>query len=294
MWASVWEEAAVKHNEVNVIWGRWKDALTNFSFKVGHPRIGPQLLQYDWERKAVRRADGTIAWSRWEATLPDAFTITVPVIMSVNEKCRRTYGEKFYKAMKRFDNPGHGRSPFEFVTFDTGMFRPHTFYLADEAIRVWNDLWGRVDVQLRLYDTREIEIVRASQPSGLTPSLFTQMHQPPTINYTPRYRLLLPPDDQSFHGAKLNLEGKRGWYFEFEFTLTRDQLKSLDDASARLIVNGGPPEQMKYLSPADTAAAAAAGGGMGEMGAMGGAEMAGAGPAMPGGPGAGAMGMGPQ
>lgn len=305
MWNQVYLEAAVKHNEVNVIWERWKDALTNFWFEVGHPRIGPQLLRYDWERKAMHNPDGTVRWGRWEATLPDSFTITVPVVMHVKDGCQKNYGRKFYNALKKFDNPGHGRSPFEFVTWDGGAYRKARFYLADETIQVWNDLWGRVQVQLRLFDPEGKEIVRAAQPSGLTPGLFTQMLHPPTIYYNPRYRLLLPPDDQKFNGGRLNLDGKEGWYFEFEFTLTKDQLKALDNAAARIVVDGGPPEQMKFIGPVPGGAAGGAGGaGMGPGGAgmpgMGGetpgmgGEMPGMGPAMPGGPGGGAMGMGPQ
>lgn len=279
LWDEVYLEAAVKHNEVNAMWKRWCDALTNFWFEVGHPRIGPQLLRYDWERKAMHNPDGTISWGRWQATLPDSFTITVPVVMHVKDRCQQTYGTKFYKAMKKYDNKGHGRSPFKFMTFEGGHYQPHTFYLADEAIQVWADLWTRVEVQLRLYDPEKVEIVRAAQPSGLTPAIFTQMVHPPTIYYQPRYRLLLPPEDDRFKGGRLNLDGKEGWYFEFEFMLTREQLTALDDAKARLIVDRGPPERMKYLGMPDLGRVIGGGGGM---------QM----PGGAGGPGAGEMGMG--
>jgi len=207
--------------------------------------------------------------------------------MHVKDRCQQTYGTKFYNAMKRFDNRGWGRAPFEFMTYDGGFYRPHTFYLSDEGIQVWNDLWGRVDVQLRLFDPEKVEIVRASQPSGLSPSIFTQMVNPPTIYYNERYRLLFGHEDEKFRGAaKLNLNGKEGWYFEYTFTLTRDQLKALNEAKARLVVDGGPPERMKYLAAPSLGGQQQAGGGQ-MMGAPAGM------PGMAGGPGAGAEGMGP-
>lgn len=284
-WNQAYLEAAVKHNEVNAMWDRWTDALTNFWFEVGYPRIGPQLLTYDWERKGIRNPDGTMRWRRWEATLPESFTITIPVVMRVKDGCQRNYGRKFYNAMKKFDNKGHGRSPFRFMTFDGGHYRPHTFYLADETIQVWNDLWTRPQVQVRLFNPRREEIVRAAQASGLTPAIFTQMVHPPVIYYEPRYRLLMPREDDTFHGGRLNLDGKEGWYYEFEFTLNRDQLRALDDAKARLVVDGGPPDRMKYFGAPDlvglTGAVSQAGimpggpgaqepmaGGPGEMGMM--------------------------
>ncbi len=303
LWAQVYKEAAVKHNEVNAIFGRWQDALSNFWFEVGYPRIGPQLLEYNWERKSMRNPDGTIRWSRWEASLPDSFTITVPVVMHVKDKCRQTYGKKFFNAMKKFDNKGPGRAPFSFVTYEGGMYRPHTFYLAGETIQLWRDLWAgdRTQVQLRLFDPTGKEIVRAAQASGLQPELFTQMLHPPTIYYQPRYRLLLPPEDDRFNGGRLKLDGKEGWYFEFEFTLSRDELKALDDAKARLIVNGGPAQRMKYITPPGGGQQAGVGGaemgmggGMPGMGGEMGMGMPGAGPAMPGGPGPGGEGMGPM
>lgn len=256
LWNEVYLEAAVKHNELNALWDRWVDALSNFTFQVGYPRIGPQLLTYDWQRKGIRNPDGTVRWRRWEATLPESFTITIPVVMSVKPGCQRNYGRKFYNAMRKFDNKGHGRSPFMFMTYDGGHYQPHTFYLADETIQAWNALWQGVNVQLRLFNPRREEIVRAAQPSGLTPALFTQMVHPPTIYYEPRYRLLMPREDDTFHGGRLNLDGREGWYYEFEFTLNREQLRALDDARARLVVDGGPPDRMRFLGALDIAAAA--------------------------------------
>ncbi len=291
LWDKIYVEAAVKHNEVNAIWYRWVDALSNFWFEVGYPYVGPQMLQFDWQRKSLRSADGTIGWKRWEATLPETFSVVVPVVMHVKDKCQQTYGNKFYRAMKPFDNRGWGRAPFEFMTYEDGFLRPHTFYLADETIQVWNNLWERADVQLRLFDPENVEIVRASQPSGLSPSIFTQMVNPPTIYYDERYRLLFGHEDEKFRGgSKLNLNGKEGWYFEYTFTLTRDQLKALNSAKARLVVDGGPPERMKYLAaPALGGATQQAGGATPMGGGMPGGGMPGA----PGGPGAGMEGMGP-
>ncbi|MEN6545257.1 MAG: hypothetical protein ABFE07_04380, partial [Armatimonadia bacterium] len=163
LWNQVYLEAAVKHNEVNSIWSCWQDATTNFWFEVGYPRIGPQLLQYDWTRKAIRNPDGTIRWGRWEATLPDRFTIVVPVVMHVKDRCQQTFGTRFYNRMKPFDNMGDGRSPFKFMTYSGGYYRPNTFYLADEAIQVWAGLWSDLRVQLRLFDPTNTEGVRAAQ-----------------------------------------------------------------------------------------------------------------------------------
>lgn len=177
------------------------------------------------------------------------------------------------------------------------MYRPHTFYLADETIQVWNYLWNLLQVRLRLYDTEKTMITQAPQPSGLTPSIFTQMVHPPTIYYTPRYRLLLSPEDNKFEGGRLNLNGKRGWYFEFDFQMSREDLKALDDARARLIVDGGPPETMRSIPSPMAAAAAGGGAGPGEAqpaeGGMGGPPAAETGEgAAARGPGAGEVGMG--
>jgi hypothetical protein len=264
LWNQVYLEAAVKHNEVNAIWNVWAASVDAFTFQTGYPRIGPQMLQYDWTRKAMRNPDGTIRYGRWEATLPDRFQIVVPVIMRVKEDVRQGFGRRFFTAMKRFDNMGDGRSPFKFMTFEGGHFQPTTFYLADEAIRMWEDLWTRLRVQLRLFDTESKQIAFAEQGSGISPSIFTQLVHPPVIRYQPRYRLLMPGEDDKFKGGRLNLEGTEGWYFEYSFTLTRDQLKSLNNAEARLTINGGPAQRMKSFG-AMTASAPAGGGAPGGM-----------------------------
>lgn len=259
LWNQVYLEAAVKHNEVNSIWNVWAASVDAFTLQTGYPRIGPQLLQYDWTRKAIRRPDGTIRYERWEATLPDRFQIVVPVVMRVKEDVRQSFGRRFYAAMKQFDNMGDGRSPFKFMTFEGGHFRTITFYLADEAIRVWEDMWTRLRVQLRLFDTKDQQMAFAEQGSGISPAIFTQLVHPPVIRYQPRYRLLMPGEDDKFKGGRLNLEGTEGWYFEFNFTLNREQLKSLNNASARLTINGGPPQRMKTFGAVAASAPGAAG-----------------------------------
>jgi len=72
-----------------------------------------------------------------------------------------------------------------------GAYRPYTFYLADETIAAWRSLWTLLDVQLLLFDARGQEMLRASQPSGISGDILTQALNVPTIYSNPRYKLLL-------------------------------------------------------------------------------------------------------
>ena len=184
--------------------------------------------------------------------------------MHVKEKPRESFGSRFYTVMKQFDNPGDGRSAFKFMTYEGGYYHPHTFYLGDETIHVWESFWSQMQVQLRLFDPNNVEITRASQVAGISSAIFTQMVHPPTIYYQPRYRMLMSPEDDKFKGGRLNLEGQEGWYYEYEFTLTRDQLKSVNGAQARLamLINGTivPPQAIRTFAGAGAAGGSAPGG----------------------------------
>lgn len=282
LWQTIFDEAAVKHNEINAVWKAWSQSLGGFWFEVGYPRLqGPNLL-VDWSRRSLIRPDGTVAWKRWEAELAnaDSFQITVPVIMHIKPSAAQAVGKRFYQAMKPFDNPGDGRPGVRFVTYEHGQLQPHTMHLATESLSAWTQLWDQMEVQLQLFDTRRNEITRASRSAGISGnSVFTTLLNPPTLFYEPRYKFLLPREDDRFRGGRLNLDGKQGWYFEFQFTLTREQLKSLNNAKARIVVQNGPPERLRYLTTGSAGGGAAAGGAGGPGGMMGGAG----GPGGPGG-----------
>jgi len=90
----------------------------------------------------------------------------------------------------------------------------------------------------------------------------------------------------------MNLNGKEGWYFEYSFHLNTDQLKSVNNAQARIVVQGGPPQRMRYLPGFTGSGVSGGGAGMAAMGGLGGS----AGGGMPGfgaGPGGGMPGMSP-
>jgi hypothetical protein len=290
LWDTVYTEAAVKHNEINAVWNAWQSSLGGFWFEVGYPRLpGPNML-VDWSRHNLLRPDGTIAWQRWESELAtaDSFQVTVPVIMHIKPAAARSVGKRFYQALKAFDNPGDGRLGVQFITYEGGQFRPQSLHLAAESMSVWQQLWSLMEIQLQLFDGNKVEITRASRSAGLSgTSIFTQLLNPPTLFYEPRYKFLLPREDDRFRGGRLNLNGKEGWYFEFQFTLNRAQLKSLDNARARVVVQNGPPERLRYL----TATGAGGGGAPGGAGGPGGGMMGAGGPGGGmGGPGGGGMG----
>jgi len=208
-------ELAVKQKEMRVMEELYEAALDGFWFEVGLP-------QYTTS-----------------ANSPDSVPITVDVIMHVKQSAQKSYGGLMYKRLKPFDNPGQGRQPFSFITYQRGYYNPVVLSLCSEAISVWNGLWPQTQVRLRLLDQKGTVVAEGAASAGFGPGTCNDMVHPPELMYQPQFRYLMPDEDRKFEGGRLNLNYSRGWYYQFNFTLTLGQLGRLEAAEVTLIGAAG-------------------------------------------------------
>ncbi len=192
-------ELAVKQKEMRVMEELYEAALDGFWFEVGLP-------QYTTS-----------------ANSPDSVPITVDVIMHVKQSAQKSYGGLMYKRLKPFDNPGQG---------------PVVLSLCSEAISVWNGLWPQTQVRLRLLDQKGKVIHEDRKSAGFGSGTCNDMVHPDELRYQPQFRYLMPDEDRKFEGGKLNLDYSRGWYYQFNFTLTLGQLGRLEAAEVTLLGAG--------------------------------------------------------
>ena len=106
------------------------------------------------------------------------------------------------------------------------------------------------------------------QAAGLGGDICSKLLYPDELNYAPMHETIIPPRDYTFEGGKLNLDYKKGWYYNFSFTVPLAQLAGLDRAEAVLIgaegvegsrsaTQAAPPRPVRQMS---SQAAAQAGG----------------------------------
>ena len=117
------------------------------------------------------------------------------------------------------------------------------------------DYWARTGlVRPELKDAQGNIIDADVTDAGFNANLPTLIAYPPEVRRTPAFGYLMPNDDRTFDGrSRLGLDYARGWYFDFAFTLPRDELRKLDRASAFMIT---PPQArlVSALMQANTAA----------------------------------------
>lgn len=192
-------------------------AAGGFTFKVGYPKYEP--------------AGVTSAGA----------TLRIGLIMRVNKSLSQNYGATVYRLLKPYDNYGADRVPFTFVTYQGGYYRPQTFMLHPTSVAIWNSIWATPTVVLVLKDVNGNLIASGSQSAGFTGNIPTLIAYPPEIRRTPAFAYLMPEDDKTFGGGKMNLDYTRGWYYEFTFSLSLENLARMDRASAGIVM---PPSQI--------------------------------------------------
>jgi hypothetical protein len=210
-------EMGVKQKELDAVNWLYRVGLDSFSFEIGYPQV----------QHANVRPGAT------------AIPIEVGVIMKVKPGIAQRYPSLVYKKLKPFDNYGLDRELFRIVDYEGGMWNPKQVYLWNGAVAEWNRLWAANVVQLTLYDVEGRRLVTGTQPAGHTGGICAKLVYPDELNYAPLYETVIPPRDHSFEGGRLNLAYKKGWYYNFSFTIPMAQLASLERAEAVLIGAAG-------------------------------------------------------
>lgn len=210
-------EMGVKQKELDAINWLYQVGLDSFSFEIGYPQV---------QHANVRPG---------AASIP----VEVGVIMKVKPGIDQRYPSLVYKKLKPFDNYGLDREVFRIVDYEGGMWNPKEVSLWNGAVAEWNRLWSANVVQLTLYDVEGRRLVTGTQPAGHTGGICAKLVYPDDLNYAPMHETIIPPRDHSFEGGHLNLDYKKGWYYNFSFTIPMAQLASLDRAEAVLIGAAG-------------------------------------------------------
>jgi hypothetical protein len=206
------EQLAVIRKENLAVLKAFGAVSGGFTFKVGTP-------QYD--RASVNSSGATLR---------------VGVIMRVKPQLQKNYGALIYKYLKPYDNYGDGRVPFQFVTYQGGYYRPVTLMLHPSSVALWNALWSAPAVALVLQDARGTAITTSNVTAGFSGTEPTLIAYPPEIQRTPAFAYLFPEADRAWNGGRMNLDYAKGWYYEFQFQLTMEDLVRVDKAKAGLIV----------------------------------------------------------
>lgn len=256
----------------------YSEGAHGFAFKVGYP-----LTSGGYGATGPRTSDVVVG------------PMSIVVIMQVRPEFQRTYGQKVYDRMKKFDCLGNARTeglgvttgaaPFVVHTYRGGYYRPHILHLPALMVgELWGMLWSLNTVELSIKNRAGDVIYSARQPAGQGASILSQIIDPPQLYYNPKWKLLIPPEDLRFDGGRLNLNGTRGWAYMFNVDLPTEVAVQMHSATARLNTFDDDLRALGILERQDGASAGAgqAGGGM-----PGGPGDPGMPPeAMPGGPGA--------
>lgn len=282
-WFDPW--SATKVTEAKALVEAYKAGLKSFSFEVGFPVSAG--MTFDASTAAVTQVNNII----------------IPVIMRVRPSMQKSYGELVYQKLKRFNCYGHGRdtgssvvnttAPFSIITAKGGMWQPRVVRLEPEMSAIWSALWGANQIKLTLYDRQNKEIASAEQSAGHGAGILGNILYPNKIYYSPRYRLVIPPEGRKFGGGKWHIDGTKGWVYAFSFNMPAADARRIHTAKVEYVGVKDPLEMARgQLStatmPAPPAAGASAGAGAagapGGPGAMPGAPPGGMPGGMPGGP----------
>ncbi len=208
------------------------EGLNGFSFKVSYPLMGGMTTNPEGNQ------------------VTDIGPINVLVVMQVRPRFQRTYGQKVYDRLKKYDCLGRGTmsgnslqvssSPFTIHTFKAGFFRPRKLNLSPEAAGKWATHWALNSVILMIRD-REGKVIYwppalpAGVPAGQGPDILGAILNPPEFYYSPKWRLLIPPEDLKWQGGRINFNGIKGWTYPFSFSLPAHIAKQMHSASAMLL-----------------------------------------------------------
>lgn len=204
---------AVKQNEIDTVRRVYEQGLNNFFFEVAFPQL---------DLSAVAPGATTV-------------TINVGVYMGIKPGVAQRYPTLVYRALKKFDNYGPDRDIFRIVDYEGGMWNPKQIRLWRGAIAEWERLWSSNQIVLTLYDVEGDRIVSGRQSAQHNGGICAKLVHPDELNYTPMFETIIPPKDYTFEGGKLNLNYKKGWYYNFSFSLPVAQLAGLDRAEVQLI-----------------------------------------------------------
>jgi len=210
-------EIVVKEAEVADVQYLYEKGLDNFSFEIGFPQ---------YEHSAIRPGSNSIP-------------VSIGVIMKVKPGVAQRYPSLVYRKLKKYDFYGTDRQIFRINDYEGGIWAPKEIYLYNGAVSEWNSLWGQNSVRLTLYDASGDTIATATQPAGHTGGICAKLLYPDELNYAPMNETIIAPQDKSFEGGRLNLPGKKGWYYNFSFSIPLGELSGLDRAEAVLIGAGG-------------------------------------------------------
>jgi len=213
LWQQAQEQLAVTKKELMAVLRAATAAADGFTFEVGYPQYDPR------------------------AVTESGVTVRVGVLMHVKPSLQKSYGATIYRLLKPFDNYGVDRVPFTFVTYQGGYFHPHTFTLRPESVALWNTLWSSgASVVLALRDRNGGLVDAAITSAGFNGNAPTLIAYPPEVRRTPYFDYLMPNADRTFDGQRMGLDFSRGWYYEFTFNLSMDDLRRIDKASAAVLM----------------------------------------------------------
>lgn len=204
-------QLAVERKELAAINNLYQAALGGFWFEINYPTYTPSAV------------------SSYNVI------ISIDVLMHVKDSLQRSYGEKTYKSLKKFDNAGENRYPFSFITHQGGYWHPYTFQLSPQAVAQWGSLWAQNQVRLRLLDANNKILASQIQPAGHSANTPTQIIYPPEVRLTPEHEYLSAAQRTNFSGGKFRADYAKGWQYTFSLPLRLEQLARLDKAEAQFI-----------------------------------------------------------
>jgi hypothetical protein len=257
----------------------YSQGLNGFTFKVSQPIMGGVSVDSSVSQTA------------------EVGPINVMVVMQVKPSLQRSYGQTVYDRMRKYDCLGiantsdtglqNTSTAFHVHTYKGGLWRPSEINLSPIAAPVWTALWSQNRVRLTIKNRAGQVIYTDEQSAGQDANILSAILNPPEFYYSPKWRLLIPPDDLKFQGGRLNLNGARCWTYMFSFTLSANVAAQMHSASAELIGVPDPMAEARRLAAEAQTIGIGAGGvsagtpGMGEFDEMMGPD--GEMPGMPGG-----------
>jgi hypothetical protein len=218
----------------------YTQGLNGFTFKVSHPIMGGMTI------------------NDLATQVTDVGPMNVMVVMQVKPSLQRSYGQKVYDRMRKYDCLGFANAsgtgmhttslPFHVHTYKSGLWRPNKINLSPVAAPVWGTLWAQNRVRLSIKNRAGDEIYSAEQSAGQNQDILSAILNPPEFYYNPKWRLLIPPEDVKFQGGRLNLNGTRCWTYMFSFSLPANVAAQMHSASAELLGVIDPVAEARRLA----------------------------------------------
>ena len=218
LYGTVAREIGVKLREMDAMRSLTKDLEKNFYFEIGYPQL----------------EHVTVGTPPPAASTPVGMSIDV--VMRVRSAFQKSYADRVYATLKKFSNPGEGRSNFTIINYKGGFYHPLNLALSTEAIGVWSEFWSQNTVNFKLLDITNKPVVEGTAPAGLTAGILSKLIHLDELMYQPRFDVLVPPKDFKFHGGRLHLNYSKGWYYRFHFSVPLGSLRTINGAKAELLL----------------------------------------------------------